>query len=116
VDARTKDPENGRIERNDQGEPVGTLRESAISLVGKHVPKPAPALRLEGLRLALGRLNRAGVTAVQEASASRAYLETYRDAEKAKALTVRVTVALGTDETRGVRAGRRPGRVTAGIG
>jgi predicted amidohydrolase YtcJ len=71
------------------------------SLVGKHVPKPAPALRLEGLRLALGQLNRAGVTAVQEASASRAYLETYREAERARALTVRVTIALGTDETRG---------------
>jgi predicted amidohydrolase YtcJ len=101
VEASTKDPENGRTERNDKGEPVGTLRESAMSLVGRHVPRPAPALRLEGLRLALGRLNRAGVTAVQEASASRAYLETYRDAEKAQALTVRVTVALGTDEARG---------------
>lgn len=72
-----------------------------MSLVGRHVPKPAPALRLEGLRLALGQLNRAGVTAVQEASASRATLETYRDAEKAKSLTARVTVALGTDDQRG---------------
>jgi len=101
VDASTKDPENGRIERNDKGEPVGTLRESAMGLVGRHVPRPAPALRLEGLRLALGRLNRAGVTAVQEASASRAYLETYRDAEKSKVLSARVTVALGTDDGRG---------------
>jgi len=101
VDASTKDPENGRIERNDKGEPVGTLRESAMGLVGRHVPPPAPALRLEGLRLALGRLNRAGVTAVQEASASRAYLETYREAERSKALTARVTVALGTDDGRG---------------
>jgi hypothetical protein len=101
VDASTKDPENGRIERNDKGEPVGTLRESAMSLVGRHVPRPAPALRREGLRLALGRLHRAGVTAVQEASASRAYPETYRDAEKSKGLTARVTVALRTDDGRG---------------
>jgi predicted amidohydrolase YtcJ len=101
VDASTKDPENGRIERNEKGEPVGTLRESAMRLVGRHVPRPTPELRLEGLRLALGQLNRAGVTAVQEASASRAYLETYRDAEKSRALTARVTVALGTDEARG---------------
>jgi predicted amidohydrolase YtcJ len=101
VDASTKDPENGRIERNENGEPVGTLRESAMRLVGRHVPPPPAALRLEGLRLALGQLNRAGVTAVQEASASRAYLETYRDAEKQGVLTARVTAALGTDDARG---------------
>jgi predicted amidohydrolase YtcJ len=101
VDRNTKDPENGRIERNENGEPVGTLRESAMRLVGRHVPPPTAALRLEGLRLALGQLNRAGVTAVQEASASRAYLETYRDAQKKGVLTARVTAALGTDEARG---------------
>jgi predicted amidohydrolase YtcJ len=101
VDARTRDPENGRIERDDKGEPVGTLREAAMGLVGRHVPQPTAAKRLEGLRLALGQLNAAGVTAVQEASASPAYLETYRDAEKSGALTARVTVSLGTDDGRG---------------
>ena len=101
VDASTRDPENGRIERNDKGEPVGTLRESATSLVGRHVPRPSPALRLDGLRQALARLNRAGVTAVQEADASRDLLETYRDAERSRELTVRATVALATDARRG---------------
>ena len=67
----------------------------------KHVPAPTPALRLQGLRLALAKLNAAGVTAVQEASASRAYLETYREAERKGLLTARVTVALGTDDGRG---------------
>jgi predicted amidohydrolase YtcJ len=101
VDARTADPPNGRIERDGRGEPVGTLREAAMDVVGRHVPPPAPALRLEGLRLALAKLNAFGVTAVQEASASREYLETYREAESAGALTVRVTAALDTDDQRG---------------
>jgi predicted amidohydrolase YtcJ len=101
VDARTRDPENGRIERNDKGEPVGTLREAAMGLVGRLVPPPPPALRLEGLRLALGRLNAAGVTSVQEAGASRAYLETYREAQQKGTLSARVTAALGTDDGRG---------------
>lgn len=101
VTAETRDPENGRIERNDEGEPVGTLREAAMSLVGKHVPPLTAALRLQGLRLALARLNAAGVTAVQEASASRATLEAYRDAERQGLLTARVTAALGTDDARG---------------
>jgi predicted amidohydrolase YtcJ len=101
VTAATKDPENGRIERNDKGEPVGTLRESAMALVGKHVPAPTAALRLQGLKLALAKLAAAGVTGVQEASASRADLETYREAERKGLLTARVTVALGTDDRRG---------------
>jgi predicted amidohydrolase YtcJ len=101
VDASTRDPENGRIERNDKGEPVGTLRESATSLMSRHVPRPSPALRREGLRQAIARLNRAGVTAVQEADASRDLLETYRDAERSRTLTVRATAALATDGRRG---------------
>jgi predicted amidohydrolase YtcJ len=101
VTAATKDPENGRIERKPDGEPVGTLREAAMSLVGKHVPAPTAALRRQGLRLALAKLAAAGVTAVQEASASRASLETYREAEREGELTVRVTAALATDDGRG---------------
>ena len=101
VDASTKDPENGRIERDARGEPVGTLREAASGLVGRHVPPPSPAVRLQGLRQALEKLNAAGITAVQEASASRAALETYREAERLGVLSARVTVSLGTDEGRG---------------
>jgi predicted amidohydrolase YtcJ len=80
---------------------VGTLREAAMGLVGKNVPPPPAALRLQGLRLALAKLNAAGITAVQEASASRAYLETYREAEQEGLLTARVTVALRTEDDRG---------------
>ena len=101
VTAATPDPENGRIERDAQGAPAGTLRESAMGLVSRHVPAPTPALRLRGLRLALAKLAAGGVTAVQEASASRAYLETYREAERKGLLTARVTAALGTDAGRG---------------
>lgn len=101
VTGATEDPANGRIERNAAGEPVGTLRESAMDLVGRHVPPPSPALRLDGLGRALAKLAAAGVTAVQEASAPRAYLETYREAEQQGKLTVRVIAALSTDLTRG---------------
>jgi predicted amidohydrolase YtcJ len=69
--------------------------------VGKHVPAPTPALRLQGLKMALAKLGAAGVTAVQEASASRAYLETYREAERKGLLTARVTAALATDDGKG---------------
>ena len=34
----TPDPEHGRIERDAQGNPSGTLRESAMNLVRQHLP------------------------------------------------------------------------------
>lgn len=98
VTKATNDPENGRIERDAAtGEPTGTLRESAMDLVARLLPKPTPAERAEGLHRALAYFARLGITAVQEASASRGALEAYRDAERAGALSARVVVALATE-------------------
>jgi len=109
VSAKTADPKNGRIERDTQGNPTGTLREDASDLVSAHQPKTTAAERLEGLKRALRLFAEAGVTAVQEASAgsgaegggARNTLAAYLDAEHAGALSARVTVALGTDPLRG---------------
>jgi predicted amidohydrolase YtcJ len=98
VTKASKDPENGRIERDPKtGEPAGTLRESAMDLVGRHLPRPTAEERSEGLRRALAYFARLGITAVQEASASRGALEAYRAAEQAGALTARVVAALATE-------------------
>ncbi|HET7294917.1 MAG TPA: amidohydrolase [Vicinamibacteria bacterium] len=109
VNAKTPDPKNGRIERDAAGNPTGTLREDASDLVSRLVPKSTDAERLDGLRRALRLFAEAGVTALQEASAgtgaegggARPTLDTYLEAEKRGELTVRVTVALGTDPLRG---------------
>jgi predicted amidohydrolase YtcJ len=101
ITAATPDPEDGRIERDASGAPSGTLRESASSLVGRLVPETTDAERLEGLRRALALLNQAGVTGVQEASASRGMLAAYREAERQGWLSARATIALGTDTSRG---------------
>jgi predicted amidohydrolase YtcJ len=106
VTAGTADPKNGRIERDAQGNPTGTLREEASALVASHQPRTTAAERREGLERALQLFAAAGVTAVQEANAgpgdeARETLAAYLDAEKAGALTARVTVALGTDPRRG---------------
>ena len=52
IDARTPDPADGRIERNDDGSPQGSLHEGASTLVGRHVPPVSVADRLAGLLLA----------------------------------------------------------------
>src|SRR5262245_48313853 len=57
----TPDPQNGRIERNAQGEPSGTLRESATDLVDDIAPKPTLDEYIIGLQRALHQMNSFGI-------------------------------------------------------
>jgi hypothetical protein len=97
----TADPAGGRIERAPDGEATGTLRESAMALVGGLVPPPTGELRARGLRHALEQLARHGVTTVVEAAAGRAQLDAYRALERSGALTARVVVAMRADPEAG---------------
>ena len=78
VSKDTKDPERGRIERDKNGEPSGTLREAAMSLVARHIPEPTQNENVEGLRRALKLANSFGITALQDASASVSDLTAYK--------------------------------------
>ena len=93
----TPEPEGGRIERRADGEPSGTLRETAADLVGRHRPKLEPADYRDGLRRALDMANRFGITALIEASAEAPYLEAYQHASDAGTLTARVLVSQHVD-------------------
>ncbi len=93
IDATTPDPEGGRIEREPDGAPVGTLRESAASLVGRLVPPVTDEERLQGLRLAVAMAHRFGITALHEASAGPATLAAYDALDRAGELGLHVTVA-----------------------
>lgn len=102
VTRATADPPHGRIERDRGGEPTGTLRESAMSLVSRVIPDPTPAQYQEGMRRALPIMHAAGITAAQEASGNRALLETYRELDRRGELTVRMVVAMRADPGRGL--------------
>lgn len=93
----TKDPERGRIERDKNGEPSGTLREAAISLVTRHIPEPTHTENVEGLRRALKLANSFGITALQDASASVSELKAYKALEARGELTVRIVAAIQVD-------------------
>ena len=67
IDARTPDPPDGRIERDADGTPQGTLHEGAASLVGALVPEPSLEQRVAGLLLAQRHLHARGITAWQDA-------------------------------------------------
>lgn len=90
----TPDPPDGRIDRDPAtGEAIGSLQEGAVELVARHVPSPTPEERLAGLRHAVALLNGFGITAVQDAAAGEADLETYAALEAAGALSLRVVCA-----------------------
>jgi predicted amidohydrolase YtcJ len=67
VGAATPDPDDGRIERDADGSPNGTLQEGAIDLVGRFQPDDTPAELEEGLRIGQRYLHSLGITAWQDA-------------------------------------------------
>ncbi|HSG47367.1 MAG TPA: amidohydrolase [Longimicrobiales bacterium] len=102
VTAGTPDPPpDGVIVRDGDGRPQGTLRESAMGLVARHVPPHTPGQVTEGLERALAMAASFGITTLHEASAGEAYLEAYRRVEEEGRLTARAAVALLVDTDRG---------------
>ena len=106
VDARTPDPADGRIERQPDGGPQGTLHEGAANLVGNLVPQLTFDERLAGLLLAQQHMHARGITAWQDAIVgdylgSPDPLPVYLAAAASGQLTARVEGALWWDRTRG---------------
>jgi predicted amidohydrolase YtcJ len=106
LDAATPDPVDGRIERDPDGGPSGTLHEGAMNLVNRLLPAVSPEDYLRALLLGQGYLHSLGVTGWQDAilgdygdagDAMPAYLA----AAASGALTGRVVGALWWDRSRG---------------
>ena len=90
-DRATPDPPHGRIEREADGTPSGTIHEGAMELVKPLLPQPTDDDMVEGLLLAQAYLNRLGITAWQDAWVTPVELEAYRRMAEAGSLTARVT-------------------------
>jgi predicted amidohydrolase YtcJ len=103
IGAGSPDPPDGRIERDERGEPAGTLHEGACDLVTRHAPEPTPEEFTEGLRTAQRYLHSLGVTAWQDAIVGGHYdtFDTYRAFAGSGELTARVVGALWWDRHRG---------------
>jgi hypothetical protein len=102
VTAATQDPPpDGIVVREADGSPRGTLRESAMGLVGRHVPAHTPAEVRAGLERGLAIAAGFGITTVHEASADESFLRAYAEAEREGTLTARAIVSLRVDPSRG---------------
>jgi predicted amidohydrolase YtcJ len=101
VTAATADPPGGRIERDRNRAPSGTLRETAMGLVARHVPPPTEEELLRGLERGLAMAARLGITTLHEASADEPILRAYAAADSLGLLTARVIVSLRVDTDQG---------------
>ena len=67
VDRNTRDPADGRVQRDPDGRPTGTLHEGAMGLVQRHIPPTRDEEYDAGLLVAQDYLHSLGVTAWQDA-------------------------------------------------
>ena len=102
LSATTADPRDGRLERDGQGAPTGTLHEGAMDLVEAFLPDDTPADLEAALRIGQAYLQSLGITAWQDAIVrpaveERAYVALASSGE----LTARVVGALWWERHRG---------------
>jgi predicted amidohydrolase YtcJ len=99
----SRDPQGGRIDRNENGEPTGIVRETAQDVVRAAIPPATAAKRREAIEAALVDLAARGVTSVQDCSSWEHECSDwgdfgiYEDIEKEGKLTVRITEWLPFD-------------------
>jgi len=66
ITASTQDPENGRIQRDDHGEPTGILFEAALKLNEAVIPEPRPEALAKSFQQLFPDLWRMGLTGVHD--------------------------------------------------
>ncbi len=99
INLASRDPMGGHIDRNENGEPTGILRETAKDAVLDVMPKPNHDQRRQGLELALADLAEHGITSAQDYSPLWENFEIYEEMEKEGKLTVRITEWLPFDDS-----------------
>jgi predicted amidohydrolase YtcJ len=103
----TPDPADGRIERDAEGRPTGTLHEGAMALVQRHIPPTGDDEYDAGLLVAQEYLHSLGVTAWQDAilgvyAGNGDPASAYLRAVRAGRLTARVRGALWWERDAGL--------------
>jgi predicted amidohydrolase YtcJ len=75
VTRETKDPPGGAVVRDEKGEPTGALKESAMDLVERFVPKLLPHEKERALRRGIAQAAAWGLTTVHQAGIDEEELE-----------------------------------------
>lgn len=98
IDRNTKYDGFGEIVKDKNGEPTGTLRESAMGLVSKNIPKPSRAEKLNALRKGMKLAASLGITSIQNADGSEEDLALYKELLNNNELTLRYAAAFSVNK------------------
>lgn len=99
VGASTKDPAGGRIERDPDGKPNGTLRDAAAEIVLTVKPAPSIGFEVSQLDQALSAMRAVGITSVQDADVDEHDMQLYKRLYDEHRLAMRVRGTFGLKDT-----------------
>ncbi len=98
ITVASKDPQGGKIDRLNTGEPSGILRETAQEAVWAVIPKPDHSKRRLAVELALEEAARWGLTSAQDNSSWEDF-QVFEELEKEGKLTLRISEWLSLDDS-----------------
>jgi predicted amidohydrolase YtcJ len=93
VTEQTPDPPGGAIVRDANGFPTGVLKDAAMELVTRVVPKMTPEQRLRAVKRALEHAASLGVTSVQDMNPTYDDIAVYAELANRRELTARIYAA-----------------------
>jgi hypothetical protein len=97
ISVATRDPEGGKIDRDESGTPTGILREMLPAMLAV-IPKPTHDKRRQAIELALTDLASHGITSVQDNSQWEDF-QVYEELEREGKLTARISEWLPFDDS-----------------
>ncbi|HYW38604.1 MAG TPA: amidohydrolase [Terriglobales bacterium] len=97
ITVATRDPEGGKIDRDDAGTPNGILREMVLAMQAV-IPKPTHDKRRQAIELALADLASHGITSAQDNSQWEDF-QVYEELEHEGKLTARISEWLTLDDS-----------------
>jgi predicted amidohydrolase YtcJ len=90
IDAATKDPAGGHIERDAAGRPTGTLRDVAEEIAFGAKPRPSLDMEAAQLNKAMDSMRAVGLTSVQDAQVDEHFMQIYKRLYDTHRLNMRV--------------------------
>jgi predicted amidohydrolase YtcJ len=112
VTVASRDPEGGKIDRDETGTPTGILRETARAAVKGAIPKPNHDQRRKAIETALSDLSSHGVTSAQDSSSWDDF-QIYEELEREGKLGVRISEWLPFDDSLETLKTKRDSRPTS---
>lgn len=115
ITADTPDPEGGQIDRDEQGQPTGILRETARRLVSRVIPEPPLDTKADALLAAQRHAHSLGLTGIHTIESALA-LEAYQTLERENRLRLRILFMPLYDALNALRAAnKQPGSGSAWV-